>query len=180
MAEGIPKLVEADMALISPDHPANASPRERVARMMTHVLLRLWTRLVLETGQRLTMLPSQYLLGTYEGKMNWALNETVDFASITTVELGAEYGQKHALVGEIYSHKGGERARLMFTLEEEVRGKSVSVNYLVFDESVGSFRLDAAVEAIVPSLNSWFETVLTRADGPLWNFCKEKLECVGV
>jgi len=180
MAEGIPKLVEADMAVISPDHPANASPKERVARMMAHILLRLWTRLALETGQRLTMQPSQYVLGTYEGKMNWILDETLDFAGMSQIELGATYGQRHALVGEIYSHKGVERARLMFTLEEEeVRGKPLSVNYLLFDEPIGSFRLDAATRAVMPALNSWFETVLTRMDAPLWSFCKDKLECVG-
>ena len=181
MAEGIPKLVQADMAVISPDHPANAGPKERVARMMVQIMLRLWTRLALETGQKLTMQPSQYSLGTYEGKMHWVLNETVDFAGMSSVELGAAYGQRHALVGEIYAHKGEERARLMFALEEEeVRGKPISVNYLLFDEPTGSFRLDAAVEAILPALGSWFETVLTRSDAPLWNFCKEKLECVGV
>jgi hypothetical protein len=55
----------------------------------------------------------------------------------------------------------------------------LSVNYLLLDEPIGSFRLDAATHAVMPALNSWFETVLTRTDAPLWSFCKDKLECVG-
>jgi hypothetical protein len=77
--------------------------------------------------------------------------------------------------------KGEERGRIFFALEEEkVKNKPVFVNYLVYDESLKDFDLTAAIAGLKPVIPSWLETIMTADDKPLWNTCKEKLECVGI
>jgi len=181
MAEDLVRAVDADMAAIPAVVSRGDSEREKVMKLFAHAFLRLWTRLALESGQRLTMAPNQYVLGIYDGQMRWTLNETVDYKSVSSLELGATLRRRHALKAETYVLKGAERVRLFFSLEEEkVRNQPVFVNYLVYDTSLKDFDIKAAVEALKPSLSRWVETIGTGEEKHLWGYCKEELECVGI
>jgi hypothetical protein len=181
MPEDIAKTVEADMESILSERVLASSERERAMKLLTHMMLRLWTRFALESGHRLVLTPSQFTLGTYEGKMNWILNETANFRSMNEIELGAKYRMRHSLIAEIYTQKDEGRVRLVFALEdEEIKGKPVLVNYLVYDEPLNSFKLEAALASLRPALPNWLKTILTKSDNPLFGYCKEQLECVGV
>lgn len=181
MAEGLLKTVEADMALIPVDSVKGATERDRVMKLLAHAFLRLWTRLALESGQRLILTPSQFTLGTYEGQMRWTLSETVDYRNISQLSLGGTFRRKHSLIAETYVLKGEERARLFFSLEEEkVKNRPVFVNYLVYDAPLREFDLKAAIEGLKPVLPKWLETITSADDKPLWSACKEHLECVGI
>jgi len=180
MPEEFTKAVDADLSNLQTHDVPASTEHERAMKLMAHMFLRLWTRFAIETGQRLSMSPSQYSMGNYEGKMKWVLNEAVDFRSLDRIELGGNYGRAHALIVEMFSHKGVDRVRLVFALEEEqVRGAPVFVNYLVHDSTLVDFRVEKAFHALRPALASWSESVLKKEDDPLWNFCKDKLECVG-
>lgn len=180
MPEEFTKAVDADLADLKTHEVMASSEHERAMKLMAHMFLRLWTRLAIETGQKLAVSPPQYSMGNYEGKMKWVLNEAVDFRSLDRIELGGNYGRAHALIGEIFNHKGEDRVRVIFALEEEqVRGSPVFVNYLVYDSSLVDFRVEKAFHSLRPSLASWSDTVLKKDDGPLWQFCRDKLECVG-
>src|SRR5512136_1464518 len=140
MSESLLKQVDADMALIPAVTGKGDSDRDRVMKLFAHSFLRLWTRLALESGQRLKLSPSQFVLGSYEGKMRWTLNEAVEYKGIAHIELGATFRKKHALIGETYVIKGEERARMFFALEEErVKDRPVYVNYLVHDVPLKEF-----------------------------------------
>lgn len=181
MPEDIAKIVEADMESILSERVLASSERERAMKLLTHMMLRLWTRFALESGDRLDLTPSQFTLGTYEGKMNWILNETANFRSMNEIELGAKYRMRHSLIAEIYTQKDEGRVRLVFALEEEeIKGKPVFVNYLVYESSLAAFRLESALSLIKPALPSWLKTILTKNEDPLWRFCKDTFECVGV
>ncbi len=181
MAEGIEKLVEADMAGIPVATVTAPTERDRVLKILAHVYLRLWTRLALESGQKLKLAPSQYVLGTYEGQMKWNLNEAVDYRGLAQLQMGTTFRKTHMLVAETYIIKGEERVRLLFALEDErVKGKPVFVDYLVYDSPVGAFQLARVLEGLKPLLPSWLETITNADDGPLWKACEEKLECVGI
>jgi len=181
MHEDIAKTVEADMESILAERVLASSERERAMKLLTHMMLRLWTRFALESGSRLVLTPSQFTLGTYEGKMNWILNETANFRSMNLIELGAKYRMSHSLVAEIYTLKREESVRLVFALEEEdIKGKPVFVNYLVYENSLAAFGLESALSSIKPALPSWLRTILTKNEDSLWRFCKDTLECVGV
>jgi hypothetical protein len=54
------------------------------------------------------------------------------------------------------------------------------VNYLVYDVPLDEFDLSKAIEILKQVFPQWLESVSTGDDKPLWNMCKEKLECVGV
>jgi hypothetical protein len=180
MPEEFTKAVDADMSDLQTHDIMASTEHERAMKLVAHMFLRLWTRFAIETGQRLSMSPSQYSMGNYEGKMRWMLNEAVDFRSLDRIELGGNYGRAHALIGEMFSHKGEDRVRVVFALEEEqVRGSAVFVNYLVYDSTLVDFRIEKAFHALKPALASWSGTVLRKDDAPLWDFCKDKLECVG-
>lgn len=181
MAEGLFRTVENDMAQIPVSSVKADSERDRVMKLMAHAFLRLWTRLALESGQRLTLSPSQFTLGTYDGQMRWALSETVDYRNISELSLGGTFKRRHSLIAETYVLKGEERVRLFLALEEEkVKNRPVYVNYLAYDELLKDFDLNAAIEGLKPVLPQWLETITTADDKPLWNACKEKLECVGI
>ncbi len=181
MVEEIARTFETDMASVPVARVTGADDRERAMKLMAHMFLRVWTRMAVETGQKLTMTPFQYSLGTYNGQMNWAVNEALNFRDLPQIELGATYGRRHALVAEPYTAKDEPRMRLVFALEdEEVKGKPVAVNYLVHDSSLKDFRFERAAEALKAAMPMWYETVLGKTDAPLWDYCKESLECVGV
>ncbi len=181
MAESFIKTFEADMALIPPPASKTDSDRDRVMKQLAHGFLRLWTRLALESGQRLTLSPSQFSLGTYEGQMRWTLNETMDYKSVSQISMGATFKKKHSLVAETYMVKGYEHVRLFFSLEDvKVRNRPVFVSYLVYDAPLNDFSIPQAFEGLKPILPAWLETITSADDKPLWVACEELLECVGV
>ena len=182
MADGLLKQVDADILTIpSVTMSKGDTERDRIMRLLAHTYLRLWTRLALESGFRLRLSPMQFVLGTYEGQMKWHLNEAVDFKRIAQLELGGKFKKKHGLVAETYELKGEDRVRLFFALEEEeIKNRPVLVNYLVYDVAMNEFNVKAAVEALKPVLPAWLETITSADDAPLWDYCKEKLECVGI
>jgi len=181
MGDGLIRAVESDMETIPADDVSASTDDERIKKAMAHMFLRLWTRIALESGFRLTAKPSQFTIGNYYGQMKWALNESVDFESVDRLELGASFGRKHMLVGETYEIKKQSRARLFFSLEEEqVKSQPVMVNYLVYDVPLKDFDLKGMVSALKPALPKWLETITSSSDGPLWKYCKDELECVGV
>ncbi len=181
MAEGIVKLVEADMAGVPAGSVTAPTERDRVLKVLAHVYLRLWTRLALESGQKLKLAPSQYVLGTYEGQMKWNLNEAVDYRGLAQLQMGTTFRKTHMLVSETYVLKGDDRVRVFFALEDQkVKGKSVFVDYLVYDAPIAEFNLAKVIEALSPLLPAWLETITTADDAPLWKACEEKLECVGI
>jgi hypothetical protein len=182
MTDGLFRQVDEDIATIPPVTMAEGdSERDRVMKLLAHAYLRLWTRLALESGFRLRLSPMQFVLGTYEGQMKWHLNESIDFKRIAQFEMGGKFKKKHGLVAETYSQKGEERVRLFFALEdEEVKNRPVLVNYLVYDAAMKEFDVKAGVDALKPVLPAWLETITSADDSPLWDYCREKLECVGI
>jgi len=181
MAEALMKLLDADMAQIPPVLSKGETDRNRTMKILAHAFLRLWTRLALESGQRLNLSPSQFVLGTYEGLMKWTLNDTVDYKGIAQLGLGGTFKRRHTLVAETYVQKGEERVRLFFALEDEkVKNKPVFVNYLVYDSLLKDFDLNSALSDLKQVIPKWLETITTADDKPLWSICKEKLECVGI
>ncbi len=181
MAEGLLKSVEADISSIPISEVKGNDERDRVMKLFAHSFLRLWTRLALESGQRLKLSPSPFVLGSYEGHMRWTLNEAVDYKGIAHLELGGTFRKKHALIGETYVVKGEEKARVFFALEEErVKDRPVYVNYLVYDSLLGGFDLGELVHGLSPVLQGWLETITTGDETPLWNACENQLECVGI
>jgi hypothetical protein len=181
MAEGLSKLVDSDMSQIPIVLSEGDTDRDRIMKLCAHAFLRLWTRLALESGQRLNMSPSQFVLGSYEGQMRWVLNEAVDYKGLAQLSIGGVSRRRHSLIAESYVLKGEERFRLFFALEEEkVKNRPVFVNYLVYDSPLKEFDLNAAIAGLKPVLPQWLETIMTGDDKPLWNSCKEKLECVGI
>jgi hypothetical protein len=181
MSEGLFKSVDADIETIPSVESKDDSDRSHTMKVLAHAFLRLWTRLALESGFRLRLQPTQFSLGTYEGKMKWNLSDSVDYKRVPQLELGGKFKKKHALIAETYELKGAERVRLFFALEEEeVKNRPVLVNYLVYDIDMRSFDVKAAIDALKPALPAWLDTITSADDGPLWNYCKEKLECVGI
>ena len=182
MSEALFKQVDADIATIPQVTMSKGdTERDRIMRLLAHTYLRLWTRLALESGFRLRLSPMQFVLGTYEGQMNWHLNESVDFKRIARLELGGKFKKMHGLVAETYELKGDERVRLFFSLEEEeIKNRPVLVSYLVYESSMKEFDVKAAVNSLKPVLPSWLETITSGDDAPLWDYCKDKLECVGI
>jgi len=181
MSEALLKSFDADIESIPFAQVKGSSERDRVMKLFAHGFLRLWTRLALESGQKLKMAPSQYVLGNYEGQMRWSLNENVDYKGIAHIEMGATFRKKHALIGETYILKGEERARLFFSLEQDkVKERSVFVNYLVHDTSLAEFDLAQSFAGLKHVLDGWIETIMTGEDEALWKVCKEKMECVGI
>jgi hypothetical protein len=181
MSEGLFRSVDADMETIPSVESKGDSDRSRTMKILAHAFLRLWTRLALESGFRLRLQPTQFSLGTYEGKMKWNLSDSVDYSRVPQLELGGKFKRKHALIAETYELKGEERVRLFFALEEEeVRNRPVLVDYLVYDIGLKNFDLKSAIDALKPALPAWLDTITSADDAPLWNYCKEKLECVGI
>jgi hypothetical protein len=181
MGDGFLKAVDSDMEAVPVGEVTASTDEERIMKVMAHMFLRVWTRMALESGYRLASKPSQFAIGNYGGQMRWSLNESMDFGSIDKLELGASFGRKHMLVGEIYEVKKQRRTRLFFSLEEEqLRSQPVMVNYLVYDVPMKDFDLKGMVSALKPALSKWLETITGRSDGPLWKYCKDELECVGV
>ena len=181
MSESLMRQIDEDMAKIPAVAAVGERDRDRIMKLFAHSFLRLWTRLALESGQRLNMSPSQFVLGIYDGQMRWALNESVDYKSLAQLSIGGVSRRRHSLIAETYVQKGEERARVFFALEEEkVKNRPVYVNYLVYDEALKDFDLTTAVAALKPLIPSWLETIMTADDKPLWSTCKENLECVGV
>lgn len=181
MSEALLKVVDNDMSQIPASSVKGSTPRDRVMKLLAHMLLRIWTRMALESGQKLSMSPSQYVIGTYDGQMRWTLSESVDYKGISQLSISGVAKRRYALAAETYVLKGDERIRLMFSLEEEkVRNKPVYVNYLVFDSALEAFDLGAAVASLKPVLPKWLETIVTLDDKPLWDYCDSELECVGI
>lgn len=181
MVEDIASTFEGDMASIPVDQVTGDNENGRIMKLMAHMLLRIWTRFATDAGQKLTMTPFQFSLGTYYGQMNWVVNEVMNFEELPRIMVAASYGRGHALVAETYKQKDEDHIRLLFSLdEEEVKGRPLSVNYLLYDTSVKAFKFEKAVEALKAAMPKWFETVMTRSDPPLWDYCRENLECVGV
>ena len=178
MSEEISQVFEADMADVpeGTTDAKNAPPMSLVA----HTFLRLWTRLALETGQKLEMEPSQYSLGTYGGQMNWTLNSAA-LEGLQRIEIRAVHGKPHSLVAELYELDGAERARVFFSLgEEEVRGKPVFVSYLVYDEAVKRMDRGSLTGHLARALQPWSQTIMAGSEAPLWEYARDKLECVGL
>jgi len=182
MTDGLFRQVDADMTTIPSVTMAKGdSERDRIMKLLAHAYLRLWTRLALESGYRLRLSPMQFVLGTYEGQMKWHLNESIDFKRIAQFEMGGKFKKAHGLIAETYSLRGEDRVRLFFALEEEeVKNRPVLVNYLVFDAALSEFDVIAAVDSLKPVLPAWLETITSADDAPLWDYCKDKLECVGI
>jgi hypothetical protein len=180
MAEDISKSFRADVGMIAPEALSGMEERDRVMSLVSHLFLRLWTRLTLETGHKLRMSPSQFELGTYKGQMNWILNEGA-LAGLDRIKIASGMGKGYSLIAEVYELKGVLRARVYLSLEEgEVKGEPVFVSYLVYDESAQGFDLGSLADAISPALPKWSETILTKREEPFWEFSKEHFECVGV
>ena len=174
-------MIEADMSQIPQVTGKGGSDRDRVMRLLAHSFLRLWTRIALESGQKLTMSPSQFVVGTYEGQMRWVLNETVDYRGLAQLSLTGVARRRYVLTGETYIQKGEERGRMIFALEEEkVKDRPVYVNYLVYDATLAEFDINGVLENLKLVVPKWLETIKSNDDGPLWNACKDQLECVGI
>jgi hypothetical protein len=182
MPENLSKAIDADIMTIPTVTVSKGdTERDRVMKLLAHAYLRLWTRLALESGFRLRLSPMQFVLGTYEGQMKWHLNESVDFKRIAQLELGGKFKKKHGLISETYELKGEDRVRVFFALEEEeIKTRPVLVNYLVYDAAMKEFDVKAAVDALKPVLPAWLETITSADDAPLWDYCRDKLECVGI
>lgn len=181
MPEQILAAFDQDMASIPVDQVTGDNDNGRVMKLMAHLFLRVWTRFAVETGQKLSMTPFQYSLGTYHGQMNWVVNEVMNFEELPRILLGGSYGHAHGLLAETYKKKDEDHVRLLFALdEEEVKGKPLAVNYLLYDAPSGRFRFEEAVAVLRAAMPKWMETVATKSDGPLFAYCKESLECVGV
>ena len=181
MSEGLARLVEEDMSQIPQVVGKSGSDRDRVMKLLAHSFLRLWTRIALESGQKLSMSPSQFVVGTYEGQMRWVLNETVDYRGIAQLSLTGVARRRYVLTGETYIQKGEERARMVFALEDQkVKDRPVYVNYLVYDAPLSEFEIRGAVENLKLIMPKWLETITSNDDGPLWTACEEQLECVGI
>jgi hypothetical protein len=177
MTDDVAQIVESDLQTIPVGDIAASNDRELALKLSAHLFLRLWTRIAIETGQRFELIPSQFVLGTYDGRMQWSLSPSVNFSNVTQIELGTKYARRHALIAETYEHKDKERVRLRFSIQEdEVRGEPMFVDYLVYDESATNFNLGAASEALRPALGKWFETILKREDAHLLEYCKGQLE----
>ncbi len=179
MTEDTARLFKADVASI-PQEPLEPLPDDQRGRhLVAQTFLRLWTRLALETGRRLRMRPSQYHIGTYKGKMNWVINEGC-LDGVDRIELADEKDKAYMLVAEMYASKGEPRTRVFFSLrEDEVKGKPVYVNYLVNDQALKDFRLEAMVDSIVTVLPRWADALISGETGPLVDQAKERYECVG-
>jgi len=181
MGDGLLRAVDSDMETIPIGDVTASTDEEHAKKVMAHMFLRLWTRMALESGYKLRASPSQFAIGNYGGQMKWTLNESVDFKSVDRLELGTSFGRKHMLVGETHEVKKQPRARLFFSLEEEqMKSQPVMVNYLVYDVPLKDFDLKGMVSALKPALPKWLETITSSSDGPLWKYCKDELECVGV
>ncbi len=177
MTDDVAQTVESDMQTVPVGDIAAANDRELALKTSAHMFLRLWTRIAIESGQRFELIPSQFVLGSYDGQMQWSLSPSVNFSNVTQIELGTKYARRHMLVAEAYEHKDSERFRLRFSLQEdEVRGEPVFVDYLVYDQPAKDFDMGAALEALRPSLGKWFETIMKRDDAHLLEYCKAQLE----
>ena len=164
--------------------PTEAVDRfEGVARakaIIAMVFLRVWTRMVLDTGRKLQMSPSQYRIGTYKGKMNWILNEG-GLDGVTRLEMTGGHVKDYAFVGEAYELNGVARMRILFSFQEdEVKGKPVFVSYLVYDGAVADFNREALVDVLGPAIPEWMSTIVTGNKEALWAYSKERFECVGM
>lgn len=180
MADDIAQSFRADIDTISPESLAGLEDRDRVMSLVCHLFLRLWTRLAMETGQKLRMTPSQFELATYKGKMNWIINEGA-LAGVDMIKMSSVMGKGYSLVAEAYELKKSLRCRVYFSLEEEeVKGQPVFVSYLVYDEAADDFDLGSLADALSPALPSWSETILIKKEEPLWEYSREHFECVGV
>jgi hypothetical protein len=180
MADDISQSFRADIGTIVPETGAGADEHDRIMSLASHMFLRLWTRLALETGQKLRMTPSQFELGTYKGKMNWILNEGA-LAGLNKVTLSSVHGRGYSLTAETYELGGVLRSRVYFSLEEEeVKGRPVYVSYLVYDETASEFDIGRLVDLLSPVLPRWSETILLKTEEPLWDYSREHFECVGV
>jgi hypothetical protein len=181
MSEGLSKQIETDRSQIPQVVGKSGSDRDRAMKLMAHAFLRIWTRIALESGQKLTMSPSQFVVGTYEGQMKWVLNDTVDYRGIAQLSLTGVSRRRYVLTGETYIQKGVEKARIVFALEEEkVKDRPVFVNYLVYEAPLNEFQVSGAVENLKLIMPKWLETIVTDDDGPLWSACRDSLDCVGV
>jgi hypothetical protein len=180
MPDDISQSFRADMGTIVPETLAGMDERDRVMSLACHFFLRLWTRLALETGQKLRLTPSQFELGTYKGKMNWILNEGAT-TGIDKITLSSASGKGFSLVAEVYELASVLRSRVYFSLEEdEVKGQPMFVSYLVYDEAAGDFDVGSLVDLLSPVLPRWSETIVMKKEEPLWEYSREHFECVGV
>lgn len=180
MIDEISRQFKADVAAVSAGPMEDASDEDRAKRLLAQVFLRLWTRLAIETGKRLRMNPSQFEVGTYKGKMNWALNEG-SLDDVQRMELSEGKGKHYMFVSEKYEFEGNVRIRIFFSLQEdEVKGKPVYVNYLVADQGVKEFDPEALADSLESVLPKWTEALMSDDDEPLVNHAKERFECVGV
>ena len=180
MIDEVSRQFKADLAAISTEPMEGTSDEDQARRVVAQVFLRLWTRLALETGKRLRMNPSQFDLGTYKGKMNWALNEG-SLDGVHRLELAGDKGRHYKFVSETYELKGEVRMRMFFSLQEdEVKGKPVYVNYLVTDLGVKDISPEAIATSLESVLPKWIEALMSDDDGPLASHAREHLECVGV
>ncbi len=180
MADDISQSFRNDLKTIAPEALTGMDERARVMSLVSHLFLRLWTRLALETGQKLRMSPPQFELGTYKGQMKWIVNEGA-LADLDSIKIASILGKGHSLVAEVYELRRVLRARVYYSLEEEeMKGEPVFVNYLVYDEAGSNFDLGSLAEAISPALPKWSETLTTNKEEPLWDYSKEHFECVGV
>ena len=180
MSQDIQRHFKADMDAIPSIAVDGLEGLARAKSLVAHAFLRVWTRLVLDTGQKLRMSPSQYQLGTYRGKMNWILNEG-GLDGVERLEIAGSHGRDYTLVGEVYVLEGTARARILFSFQEdEVKGKPVFVSYLVYDESAKDFDKGALASAMAPAMSKWADTITAKSGDPLWTYSKEHYECVGM
>ena len=180
MSDDISQAFRTDVTTIPLPTSDAGDDSERAVQLMAHVFLRLWTRMALETGQKMHMSPSQYTIGTYNGKMNWMLNSS-SLEGVDRIEIRSEQGKEHMLVAELYELNGQPRTRVFFSLaEDEVKGKPLFVTYLVYDEALKDFDKDSLATSLAAALPHWYQTLLTKSEGPLWEYARDKLECVGV
>ncbi|UCE80424.1 MAG: hypothetical protein JSV94_04480 [Methanobacteriota archaeon] len=180
MSQDLERHFKGDMDAIPSATIDGMEAPARARSLIAHAFLRVWTRLAIDTGQKLEMLPSQYRIGTYKGKMNWLLNEG-GLDDVDRLEISGSHGSDYSLVGEVYELEGVARARILFSFQEdEIGGKPVFVSYLVYDESAKDFDNAALAAAMAPSMSKWADTIAKKNVDPLWTYSKENYECVGV
>jgi hypothetical protein len=130
MTEGLLKQLDIDLTTIPPVIAKEDSERDRVMRLCAHAFLRLWTRIALESGQRLSLSPSQFVLGTYDGQMRWNLSDSVDYKGIAQIGIAGTSKRHHSLIAETYIIKEREEGEMVLRALEERRSEQTGLREL--------------------------------------------------
>lgn len=155
--------------------------REQVMRTLSLLFLKIWMRFALDLGSKMRLSPSDHELGLYQGKNNWALNESFNYASLSDISIEGDEPKRHALKAECFQWEGREHIRIIFQLsEEKIRNQDVMVTYLVHGSLAKDFDVGECVEKLKRGLATWFMALAQNEASILWNYCRDKYELVGV